>query len=84
MVSLSSTEQPTQPVAAGRGWLLAQAIHSSDGRAPLASKLYIDSVSVADKPTKEFVVTEIPNQDDVIEEVNLEEEKVYKKIGKKG
>lgn len=47
------------------------------------SRMYIESTRPADQRVQEFKVTQIPDEDLVIE-VNEEEEKVFKKIGQKG
>lgn len=76
-------------MVAGRGRLLALAHQSSDASAEATvssmSKLYIDSSSANEVTRhKEFVVTQIPDEDDIVDEVTEEEEKVLKKYGMKG
>lgn len=89
IVSASSSDIHTPAMVAGRGRLLALAHQSSDASAEATvssmSKLYIESSSANEAQRhKEFVVTQIPSEDDIVEEVTEEEEKVLKKIGMKG
>lgn len=62
--------------------------HSSDASAEATtssmSKLYIESNVSSEYRKKDFKVTRIPDEDEVIEEVNEDDEKIFKKMGHKG
>lgn len=86
-ITTSSYEQ--KPTAVGRGRLLElPGHHSSDASAEATtssmSKLYIDSKVSSELRQKEFKVTNIPEEDEIIEDVNEDDEKVFRKMGLKG